>query len=182
MYWSIHNFLLKTQEIQFSNPHYTVITMTVWTPHNFSQDSSIYKSGAVHSSSKGMLHLPMANSADPDQTAPEEQSDQCLHCLLTHFHSNVYTTCSTPHLGIRTKSILKEINAKLNLRVQMAIGRRQAWEIIFRIRNKWRSKFNPLGLVCKQRKRNRNYLRSVDWQWKYIYFQYLNSHRKRDYW
>ena len=24
----------------------------------------------------------MANSVDPDQTAPEEQSDQGLHCLL----------------------------------------------------------------------------------------------------
>ena len=25
-----------------------------------------------------------ANSVDPDQTAPEEQSDQGLHCLLFH--------------------------------------------------------------------------------------------------
>ena len=27
-----------------------------------------------------------ANSADPDQTALEEQSDQGLHCLLFHLH------------------------------------------------------------------------------------------------
>ena len=27
-----------------------------------------------------------ANSTDPDQTAPEEQSDQGLHCLLFHLH------------------------------------------------------------------------------------------------
>ena len=27
----------------------------------------------------------MANSADPDQTAPREQSDLGLHCLLRHF-------------------------------------------------------------------------------------------------
>ena len=26
-----------------------------------------------------------ANSADPDQTAPEEQSDQGLHCLPFHY-------------------------------------------------------------------------------------------------
>ena len=26
----------------------------------------------------------MANSVDPDQTAPEEQSDQNLDCLLRH--------------------------------------------------------------------------------------------------
>ena len=25
-----------------------------------------------------------ANSAEPDQTAPKEQSDQGLHCLLKH--------------------------------------------------------------------------------------------------
>ena len=28
-----------------------------------------------------------ANSADPDQTAPEEQSDQGLHCL--QFHASI---------------------------------------------------------------------------------------------
>ena len=41
----------------------------------------------------------IANSADPDQTAPllllEEQSDQCLHCLLFHLHifgsNNIYS-------------------------------------------------------------------------------------------
>ena len=27
-----------------------------------------------------------ANSADPDQAAPREQSDLGLHCLLFHFH------------------------------------------------------------------------------------------------
>ena len=27
-----------------------------------------------------------ANSADPDQTAPKEQSDQCVHCLQFHLH------------------------------------------------------------------------------------------------
>ena len=33
----------------------------------------------------------LANSADPDQTAPKEQSDQGLHCL----HRNVYgNNCS----------------------------------------------------------------------------------------
>ena len=26
-----------------------------------------------------------ANSADPDQTAPKEQSDQGLHCLTVHY-------------------------------------------------------------------------------------------------
>ena len=32
----------------------------------------------------------MANSVDGDQTAPKEQSDQNLHCLLRHmnFYSN----------------------------------------------------------------------------------------------
>ena len=30
----------------------------------------------------------MANSVDPDQTAPEEQSDLGLHGLLMHFFSN----------------------------------------------------------------------------------------------
>ena len=30
----------------------------------------------------------MANSADPDQTAPQEQSDQDLHCLLMHVCPN----------------------------------------------------------------------------------------------
>ena len=30
----------------------------------------------------------MANSADPDQTAPKEQSDQDLHCLLEDFCPN----------------------------------------------------------------------------------------------
>ena len=28
-----------------------------------------------------------ASSEDPDQTAPEEQSDQGLHCLLFHLHT-----------------------------------------------------------------------------------------------
>ena len=28
----------------------------------------------------------MANSADPDQTAPKEQSDLCPHCLFKHKH------------------------------------------------------------------------------------------------
>ena len=28
----------------------------------------------------------MANSVDPDQTAPKVQSDQGLHCLLFHLH------------------------------------------------------------------------------------------------
>ena len=31
----------------------------------------------------------MANSADPDQTAPKEQSDQGLHCLLRVYRSNI---------------------------------------------------------------------------------------------
>ena len=31
-----------------------------------------------------------ANSADPDQTAPEEQSDQCLHCLPFHLLSKYF--------------------------------------------------------------------------------------------
>ena len=47
----------------------------------------------------------MANIADPDQTAPEEQSDLGLHCLLTSicpstenpyshfFHQDVLQTC-----------------------------------------------------------------------------------------
>ena len=29
------------------------------------------------------------NNEDPDQTAPEEQSDLGLHCLLRHFCSNI---------------------------------------------------------------------------------------------
>ena len=28
----------------------------------------------------------LANGADPDQTAPKEQSDQGLHCLLRPLH------------------------------------------------------------------------------------------------
>ena len=32
----------------------------------------------------------MANSVDPDQTAPEEQSDQNLHCLLRHTCPNIW--------------------------------------------------------------------------------------------
>ena len=32
----------------------------------------------------------LANSADPDQTAPKEQSDLGLHCLPTHFCPNSY--------------------------------------------------------------------------------------------
>ena len=28
--------------------------------------------------------MPYANNADPDQTAPKEQSDQGLHCLPFH--------------------------------------------------------------------------------------------------
>ena len=31
----------------------------------------------------------MANSVDPDQTAPKEQSDQDLHCLLRHICPNI---------------------------------------------------------------------------------------------
>ena len=31
----------------------------------------------------------MANSVDPDQTAPLEQSDQNLHCLLRHTCPNI---------------------------------------------------------------------------------------------
>ena len=31
----------------------------------------------------------MANSADPDQTAPVEQSDQGLHCLQRNFCPNI---------------------------------------------------------------------------------------------
>ena len=30
------------------------------------------------------------NSADPDLTAPEEQSDQDLHCLHRHIYQNIY--------------------------------------------------------------------------------------------
>ena len=32
----------------------------------------------------------MANSAVPDQTAPEEQSDLGIHCWLWHTQSNIY--------------------------------------------------------------------------------------------
>ena len=32
----------------------------------------------------------MTNSVDPDQTAPQEQSDQGRHCLLRPFYSNTY--------------------------------------------------------------------------------------------
>ena len=32
----------------------------------------------------------MAHIADPDQTAPKEQSDQGLHCLPKHICSNTY--------------------------------------------------------------------------------------------
>ena len=38
----------------------------------------------------------MANSVDPDQTAPLEQSDQNLHCLLRHTCPNIenfYGSC-----------------------------------------------------------------------------------------
>ena len=31
----------------------------------------------------------MANSVDPDQTAPQEQSDQNLNCLLRHTCPNI---------------------------------------------------------------------------------------------
>ena len=31
----------------------------------------------------------MANRADPDQTAPKEQSDLGLHCLLSHSCPNI---------------------------------------------------------------------------------------------
>ena len=31
----------------------------------------------------------MANSVDPDQTAPLEQSDQNLHCLFRHICPNM---------------------------------------------------------------------------------------------
>ena len=31
----------------------------------------------------------MANRVDPDQTAPKEQSDQNLHCLLRHTCHNI---------------------------------------------------------------------------------------------
>ena len=31
----------------------------------------------------------MANSVDPDQTAPQEQSDQNLYCLLRHTCPNI---------------------------------------------------------------------------------------------
>ena len=30
----------------------------------------------------------MTNIVDPDQTAPEEQSEQDLHCLLRHYRPN----------------------------------------------------------------------------------------------
>ena len=32
----------------------------------------------------------MANSIDPDQTAPQEQSDQNLHCLFRNICPNIY--------------------------------------------------------------------------------------------
>ena len=32
----------------------------------------------------------MLNSADPDQIAPQEQSDLGLRCLLRHFRSNIW--------------------------------------------------------------------------------------------
>ena len=33
----------------------------------------------------------MSNTEDPDQTAPKEQSDQGLHCLLGHFDPNAFS-------------------------------------------------------------------------------------------
>ena len=44
----------------------------------------------------------MANSVDPDQTAPLEQSDQNLHCLLRHTCPNIlnfYGKRCTPTMG-----------------------------------------------------------------------------------
>ena len=39
---------------------------------------------------KFSLKAELANSVDPDQTAPKEQSDLGLHCLLIQFCSNIY--------------------------------------------------------------------------------------------
>ena len=36
-----------------------------------------------------LQHILIANSVDPDQTAPLEQSDQGLHCLLRQSWSNI---------------------------------------------------------------------------------------------
>ena len=47
--------------------------------------------------SKVLVQTTLANSEDPDQTAPKEQSDQGLHCLLTFL-----TFCKTyPDMTIR---------------------------------------------------------------------------------
>ena len=35
----------------------------------------------------------MTNSKDPDQTAPTDQSDLCLHCLLRHVSLNIKGKC-----------------------------------------------------------------------------------------
>ena len=42
----------------------------------------------------------IANSADPDQTAPKEQSDHNLHCLFRHFRT-ILKGNDGPRQGIR---------------------------------------------------------------------------------
>ena len=50
--------------------------------------TTIIMNGKVSDNGKGCHNVPkikkssQANNADPDQTAPKEQSDQDLHCLL----------------------------------------------------------------------------------------------------
>ena len=38
------------------------------------------------------LYDRMANSVDPDQTSPKEQSDLDLHCLLRYYCPNILVT------------------------------------------------------------------------------------------
>ena len=50
----------------------------------------------------------MASSEDTDQTAPWEQSDPSLHCLLMPLHLNIYSHYGTPTIG-EEKTLLLEV-------------------------------------------------------------------------
>ena len=50
----------------------------------------------------------MANSADPDQTAPKEQSDQGIHYVCSDFFPNTYACIDISFLLVPTeRNVLK---------------------------------------------------------------------------
>ena len=48
----------------------------------------------------------MANSVDPDQTAPKEQFDLGLHCLLSYICPNIDGTVNMVNLFFKSHSSL----------------------------------------------------------------------------